>query len=159
MLRSTIVGIAVAFVAAACAAAALLPVVPIRAQRAIKKRTSVYSYVPTTMPRAFRYSTWTFSQTHKALVIFFHQEGKPLSVNISFSAYTRPGKICANRPMQKFRTSSGTVYWSRAGFDQDAWRCVTGPNRSLTQLTASSSTGIVTAKTLALVAASGRKIR
>ena len=110
------------------------------------------------MPKPFRYYGWSFS--HNALVTFFHEKGPTdAGTDISFSAFTRPGKICANSPMRKFRTSSGTVYWSRANFDQDAWRCVTGPNHSLIQLTASSSTGVVTAKTLALIASSGRKIR
>jgi hypothetical protein len=61
--------------------------------------------------------------------------------------------------MRKFQTSSGTVYWSRADFDPEAWRCVAGPSHSLIQLTAASTTGVATAKTLALIAASGRKIR
>ena len=156
ILNAAVVGIALVALAAACGGAARRPVVPIRIQHAIKKRTSVYDYVPTSMPKAFRYSSWSFS--HNALTTFFQEQGAAAGNDISFSAFTRPGKLCANSPMRTFQTSSGTIYWSRSNFDQEAWRCVAGPNDSLIQLTAASTAGVATAKTLALIAASGRKI-
>jgi hypothetical protein len=138
-------------------AAASTPPVPSHAQRAIKQRAGLVAYAPARVPLGFRYSEWTYSPP--TLRIFFHQQGKPAGWDITFAASPQAGR-CAAHPEGTFNLSGGKVYWTHTLQEQQAWRCVAGPNHTLIRLAAASAIPAKTLppRTLAQVAAAGHAI-
>jgi hypothetical protein len=109
------------------------------------------------VPLGFRYSEWTYSSP--TLRIFFHQQGKPAGWDITFVASPQAGR-CAAHPQGTFTLSGGKVYWTHTLEEQQAWRCVAGPNHTLIRLTAASAipAKALPPRMLAQVAAAGHAI-
>ena len=109
--------------------------VPLRSQHAIKQRTKLYAYVPARVPVGFRYYRWSFTPKPPALRIAFRNKA---GWEIVFSA--SPGAACAGAGKEKsFQLDGNKVYWSHTAAEQQAWRCVVGPNRALIRLTATTT--------------------
>jgi hypothetical protein len=119
----------------ATVAAVAAPPVPLHAQRAIKRRTTQYAYVPARVPLGFRYYRWSFTTQPPALRISFRNKA---GWEIVFSA--SPGAACTGAGKEKsFQLDGNKVYWSHTATEQQAWRCVVGRNHKLIRLTATTT--------------------
>src|SRR4051794_20234009 len=112
-------------VSAASGAAKQLPtatVVPLRVQRVLKKRAPKAAYVPTRMPRGFRYDhyenlgRWGFD-------LYFSCCGR---APIGFDALRlRPTEPCnQGTAMKVFRIDGVLVAWNSGHNDEEAWHCI-----------------------------------
>jgi hypothetical protein len=108
------------------------PVVPKSVQAQIKRKAPALAYAPTRLPLGFHYRTW---------------QAKPGSVRIWFRNKARweiafvvvPFKGNCRAGMEKsFQLDGNKVYWSHTAEEQQAWRCVVGPNRRQVRLVAAS---------------------
>lgn len=140
------------------AAAALVPV-PLLAQHAISRVTSVVDYVPARVPFGFRYTRWSYGATPQPVVrIWFQRRGKSVAWQITFVASKQSGPC--PRGEKSYQVDGNKVWWSHTRNEQQAWRCVAGPKGAvrLTAATPLPPTAFA-AVGLAQVAAAGHRIR
>ena len=130
MTRSVVFALAVLAVAAGAASAAS-PVVPRHSQLAIRVRLPSLAYVPARVPSGFKYYRWA-TTTRPALRIWFRDKAQH---EITFVATHQVGQCAAGRE-KTFQLDGNKVYWSHTANEQQAWRCVVGPDKRLVRLTA-----------------------
>jgi hypothetical protein len=113
-------------VAAGAASAAILPVVPVNTQQAIKKRTNLYAFVPTRVGFGFRYYAWKFQPgARPTLMVRFRNKLQP-GREITFIVSPQTGP-CSQGKEKSFQLDGNKVYWSHRAEEQQAWRCVASP--------------------------------
>jgi hypothetical protein len=134
-LTLTLTSAVLAAVVAAQSAEASAPVVPLRAQHAIARRTALYAYAPARLPVGFHYEHWTFSPKPAALRIWFKNRS---GWEITFVASPQTGP-CDQGKEKSFQLSGNKVFWSHTRNEQQAWRCVTGVNGKQVRLTAATA--------------------
>ena len=158
MVRRLVVASVVAALLGPAAAAALVPV-PLVVQQAIKKRTNALGYVPARLPFGFRYARWSYAASPQPVTrIWFRRRLKPPSWQITFVASKQSGPC--PRGEKSYQVDGNKVWWSHTRSEQQAWRCVAGPQGSvrLTAATPIAPTAFA-AVGLAQVAAAGHRIR
>ena len=129
-------------------------VVPLRVQRLLETHAPRVAYVPTSLPRGFRYDHYE-NLSHYGFDLYFRKS----SQTIGFDAlFVNPGDPCnQGSAMKRFRIDGIVVLWNAGHNDQQAWRCVRhGQTRRL--LTGSTGTGWPTPKRLAQMVASARPV-
>jgi hypothetical protein len=107
--------------AAATLVAASAPPVPLSAQRAIAKKTTVYDYTPTHVPSGFHYKSWSFAASPPLLRIFLDDPKKRRE--IIFAAAAQLAR-CNAGSGHTYRVSGVKVFYTRTPVTQQAWRCV-----------------------------------
>ena len=134
MRRLTTIGLIlfVALGSAAAAAANAHPVVPQQVQRQILRLTPGLAYTPTRMALGFRYTNWQ-KTPNNVLITFDNRAGW----EIRFIALPLSGP-CRAGMEKSFQLDGNKVYWSHTGAEQQAWRCVAGPQGRQVRLVASS---------------------
>jgi len=155
MTRGVLVAFA-AFAVVAGAASAASTVVPRHSQLAIRLKLPALAYVPARVPGGFTYYRWA-TTTRPALRIWFRDKAQH---EITFVATHQTGP-CATGREKTFQLDGNKVYWSHTANEQQAWRCVVGPNKRLVRLTAATPlppTGFADTG-IGRVAASGLYIR
>jgi hypothetical protein len=157
--------IAIAFlttgVAAASASAAIVPVVPLHAQQAIKKRTNLYAFVPTRVGFGYRYYAWKFQPGAKPALRISFRNRLQKSREITFVVSPQAGP-CAQGKQKSFQLDGNQVYWAQRAAGQEAWRCVASPvNGKPIRLAATTpmSTRTFADVGLGRIVASGRWVR
>jgi hypothetical protein len=148
-------------VAAASAAAAIAPVVPLHSQQAIKKRTNLYAFVPTRVGFGYRYYAWKFQPGAKPAMRIWFRNKLQRSREITFVVSPQAGP-CAQGKEKSFQLDGNKVYWSQSANEQQAWRCLSSPvNGKLIRLTAATSMSPRTFADVGLgrIVASGRWVR
>ena len=158
MRRPIVTGIALCLAlgvaAGAASAATRLQVVPRAAQLQIARKAPALPYVPTRMASGFHYVGWQRSPSD-VLITFDNKAGW----EIRFVALRQVGS-CRTGMEKSFQLDGNKVYWSHTGAEQQAWRCVTGPNGRQLRLVASSPQPPTVFADVGLgrVAASGKRI-
>jgi hypothetical protein len=147
--------LAVAGVTAAVASAAS-PVVPRHSQLALRAKLPSLAYVPARVPSGFHYYRWA-TTTRPALRIWFRDKAQH---EITFVAVRLVGTCAAGRE-KTFQLDGNKVYWSHTANEQQAWRCVVGPDKRAVRLVAATSLPPTTFSDSGLgrVAASGHLVR
>jgi hypothetical protein len=130
MIRSLVIALVVAAVTAGAASAGS-PVVPRHSQVAIRLKLPSLAYVPARVPSGFRYYRWA-TTTRPALRIWFRDKAQH---EITFVATNQVGP-CATGREKTFQLDGNKVYWSHTANEQQAWRCVAGPNKRVVRITA-----------------------
>jgi hypothetical protein len=121
-----------ALLAAAAAGASAKPVVPRTVQLRMLHTTPALAYAPTRMALGFHYVSWQRSPSNLE-VTFDSKSGW----EIRFVALGQTGP-CRTGMEKSFQLDGNKVYWSHTGAEQQAWRCVTGPQGRQLRLVASS---------------------
>jgi hypothetical protein len=116
-----------AVVAAVVALAASTPPVPLAAQHAIAKRTTVYDYTPAHVPAEFHYASWAFAASPPLLRIFFDDKKK--HEQIIFAAAAQLAR-CNDGSGRTYRVAGVKVFYTHTPVTQQAWRCI--PHRGIT---------------------------
>jgi hypothetical protein len=158
MRRLLVVGALVAGLLIPVARAALVPV-PLLVQHAIAKKTHALGYVPARVPFGFRYLRWSYAAKPQPVTrIWFQRRGKPAAWQITFVASRQSG--ACPRGEKSYQVDGSKVWWSHTANEQQAWRCVSGPN-GLVRLTAATPLAPTTFASVALaqLAAAGHRIR
>jgi hypothetical protein len=140
------------------AGAALVPV-PLRVQHAIAQKTRGLAYVPARVPFGFRYLRWSYAGKPQPVTrIWFQRRGKPAAWQITFVASKQSG--ACPRGEKSYQVDGSKVWWSHTANEQQAWRCVSGPN-GLVRLTAATPLASTAFASVALaqLAAAGRRIK
>jgi hypothetical protein len=127
-MRTSVVAVAGLLVTAPAAASPTPPVVPARAQHAIKQQLSpLYAFVPTRLPPGYRYANWMHARrlpTHLTIWFTWHRSRYPgLGFNVSAD------RCPPVHAMKTYRFGRSIVHWSTTYTDADAWRCVTRGGR------------------------------
>jgi hypothetical protein len=146
---------------AASASAAIGPVVPLRSQQAIKKRTNLYAFVPTRVGFGYRYYAWKFQPGTKPALRIWFRNRLQRSREITFVVSPQAG-ACDQGKEKSFQLDGNKVYWSHRAEEQQAWRCVPSPiNGKQIRLTAATSMSPRTFADVGLgrIVASGRWVR
>jgi hypothetical protein len=146
----------VAVGATATIATAAAPVVPRNSQLALRHKLPSLAYVPARVPSGFHYYRWA-TTTRPALRIWFRDKAQH---EITFVAVRLVGACAAGRE-KSFQLDGNKVYWSHTANEQQAWRCVVGPNKRPVRLVAATSLPPTTFSDSGLgrVAASGHLVR
>src|SRR3954454_5998730 len=157
MRRLLVVGALVAALSVPVAGASLVPV-PLLVQHAIAKKTRGLAYVPARVPFGFRYLRWSYAAKPQPVTrIWFQRRGKP-AWQITFVASKQSG--ACPRGEKSYQVDGSKVWWSHTANEQQAWRCVSGPN-GLVRLTAATPLAPTAFASVALaqLAAAGHRIR
>lgn len=134
-------------------------VVPLRVQRVLKTHAPRVAYVPTRLPRGFRYDHYENLGRSGFDLYFNCCSSSSVIAVIGFDALVlRPGDPCnQGSPMKRLRIDGILVLWNSGHNDQMAWRCIRrGRTRLL--LTGSTSSDWRTPRRLAQMVASARPI-
>lgn len=142
------------------AVASVLPLVPLRTQRAIKRSAPAYAYVPTRMLVGYRYSQWKLERSGgggQFVTLWFHRRTWP---DVAFTAGSKQYNCPGGRTVW---AHGGKIYWSGNNEnDQYAWVCVTGRKSHIVQLVvdaAPQGKGGPSVASLATILHSGHAIR
>jgi hypothetical protein len=133
-------------------------VVPLRVQRLLKMRAPKAAYVPTSLPRGFRYDhyenlgRWGFD-------LYFRCCDRSGRNPIGFDALrVKPTDPCDQGTATKvFRIDGVLVAWNSGHNDEEAWQCIRRDGRRVL-ITVSTSSDWRTPRQLARMVASARPI-
>jgi hypothetical protein len=121
-MKTPLVIASLAALVLAASAAAVKPLVPVAAQRAIAKRTPRLAYVPARGTPPYRYRNWKLQ--HGVLRIWFANRNEPKKV-VVFSVRAFGGD-CRAGEQRGMQMAGVKVWYSQVGTLQEAWRCTHG---------------------------------
>jgi len=153
MRRLLVIGLA--------AAATPSPVVPLRAQQAIRLRVEpLLAYVPTSLPAGYHYARWMQARNSPhGLTIWFGWRGARdpgLGFNVA------EGCPAFGATMRTYRFGRVRVRWSTTNTDAQALRCLSRGNRRVYFSVSAPGYGLEgapSARSLARMVASARPLR
>lgn len=142
----------------------LVPVVPLRVQRLLKRRAPQAAYVPTHLPPGYRYfSHENLTRTGFDLYFSCCTDNRPL---LGFDAvFVKRSEPCnQGAAVKAFRIDGVVVQWNTGHNDQEAWHCIRrGGTRLLLTVSGvarpSQSTSWRTPRQLARMVASAQLIK
>jgi hypothetical protein len=154
LLTATALVLCVVLGSVAVANATAGSVVPRPAQLQILRSAPGLAYMPTRTALGFHYVHWQKSPAN-VLITFDNRAGW----EIRFIVLRQSGS-CRSGMEKSFQLDGNKVYWSHTGAEQQAWRCVTGPQGRQLRLVASSPQPPTLFADVGLgrVAASGKRI-
>jgi len=147
-------------VPAASRSAKQLPttVVPLRIQRLLKRRAPIAAYVPTRVPRGFRYYHYE-NLGRSGFDLYFQCCGRVRPIGFD-ALHVWPGEPCnQGTAMKVFRIDGVRVAWNSGHNDEQAWRCISLRDGTHVLLTVSTGSDWRTPNELARMVASARRIR
>jgi len=146
-------------VSAASRSAKQLPttVVPLRVQHLLKRRAPIAAYVPTRVPRGFRYYHYE-NLGRSGFVLYFQCCGRVRAIGFD-AVHVWPGTPCnQGTAMKVFRIDGVRVAWNSGHNDEQAWRCISLRDGTHVLLTVSTGSDWRTPRELARMVASARRV-
>ena len=133
-------------------------IVPLRVQRLLKRRAPVVAFVPTHVPRGYRYDHYE-NLGRFGFDLYFRCCDRFSLIGYS-ALHVRPGEPCNQGTATKVFLIDGVrVAWNSGHNDEQAWRCVGLRDGTHVLLTVSTGSDWRTPRDLARMVASARRIR
>jgi hypothetical protein len=148
---------ALALLAAAPAAAATAPLVPVFIQHTVQKKAGTLAYIPTRAPFGYRYASYTWNAATRTLTVRVHDRHYKLSnhnrdVAVSVSRFTGALSACGAGNEKSYQVDGNKVFSAGGSL---AWRCVRGAG---TNVKIAATGANLPASALAVTAGSVRRI-